>query len=65
MSTRTSPINTRRSMEVILVGVLTDDNQIFQFSIPPGGSVSDKMRDEGYTPDRYIEVFDGISRISC
>jgi hypothetical protein len=65
MSTRTTPINTRRSMEVLQVDVLTEDNKIFEFSVAPGGCVSDQMHEKGYSFDQYIEVYRGISRINC
>lgn len=64
-STRTTPINTRRSMELVRVDVLTDDDQIFELSMVPGVLAIDIMREKGYSYDQFIEVPHGLTKINC
>lgn len=64
-STRTTPINTRRAMELIRIDVLTEDNQIFELSMAPGMLAIDIMREKGYSYDQFIEVPHGLATINC
>lgn len=64
-STRTTPINTRRSQELIKVDVLTVDNKIFELAMVPGALASDYMRELGYSYEQYIEVPRGLAKINC
>jgi hypothetical protein len=64
-STRTTPINTRRSVELILVDVLTDDDKVFELSMAPGVLAIDIMREKGYSYDQFIEVPRGLATINC